>query len=253
MKNYYEQLNEKCKEVAKRVIADNSILSDNMLKKEEKDFLLSDWNAFLIGLISDQSVKAEIAWRLPYYLSQRLGHFDFCRIVKEETVETLESIIKEKPALHRYPRKMAEYIFFAVNKIVEEYNSDVENIWKNDLNAEHVVEKLEEFKGISHKKAALGALLLVRDFGVILENLYCIDIAYDVHIRRIFLRMGLTDNDNIKDVTSSARQVCNEFPGSLTLPFWVAGREYCRPTNPKCEECYLSQFCMKKTELGKDL
>lgn len=253
MKNYYEQLNEKCKEVAKRVIADNSILSDNMLKKEEKDFLLSDWNAFLIGLISDQSVKAEIAWRLPYYLSQRLGHFDFCRIAKEETVETLESIIKEKPALHRYPRKMAEYIFFAVNKIVEEYNSDVENIWKNDLNAEHVVEKLEEFKGISHKKAALGALLLVRDFGVILENLYCIDIAYDVHIRRTFLRMGLTDNDNIKDVTSSARQVCNEFPGSLTLPFWVAGREYCRPTNPKCEECYLSQFCMKKTELGKDL
>ena len=164
-----------------------------------------------------------------------------------------QDAVKEKPALHRYPRKMAEYIFFAVNKIVEEYNSDVKNIWKNDLNAEHVVAKLEEFKGISHKKAALGTLLLVRDFGVILENLYCIDIAYDVHIRRIFLRMGLTDKDNIKDVTSSARKICNEFPGSLTLPFWVAGREYCRPTNPKCEECYLSQFCMKKTEMGKDL
>lgn len=30
MDKYYEQLNEKCKEVAKEVIKDNSILSDNM-------------------------------------------------------------------------------------------------------------------------------------------------------------------------------------------------------------------------------
>ena len=253
MEKYYEELNAKCQEVAKEVISDNSILSDNMLKAEEKEFLLSDWNAFLIGLIAGQSVKAEMAWRLPYYLSKRLGYFDFNKIIKEQTVESLEAIIKEKPALHRYPRKMAEYIFFAIKTIVEEYDAKVENIWKNDLNAEHVVAKLEEFKGISHKKAALGTLLLVRDFGVTLNNLSCIDIAYDVHVRRIFLRMGLTDKDNIRDVTAKARNICNEFPGSLTLPFWVAGREYCRPTNPNCEECYLNQFCMKKTELGKDL
>jgi len=117
MDKYYEQLNEKCKEVATNTIKDNSILSTNMLKKEESDFLLSDWNAFVIGLISDQSVKAEMAWRLPYYLFQRLGHFDFDKIIKEENVESLETIIKEKPALHRYPRKMAEYIFFAVKKM----------------------------------------------------------------------------------------------------------------------------------------
>lgn len=253
MEKYYEELNAQCQKVAKKVIKDNSILSDNMLKKEEKEFLLSDWNAFLIGLISDQSVKAEIAWRLPYYLSIRLGYFDFDRIIKEQSVESLAAIIKEKPALHRYPSKMAEYIFYAIKIIVEKYNSSVENIWKNDLDAEHVITKFEQFKGISHKKAALGTLLLVRDFGITLNNLSCIDIAYDVHIRRIFLRMGLTDKDNIKDVTTKARNICNEFPGSLTLPFWVAGREYCRPTNPNCEECYLNQFCMKKTELGKEL
>lgn len=132
MDKYYEQLNEKCKEVAKEVIKDNSILSDNMLKKEEREFLLSDWNAFIIGLISDQSVKAEMAWRLPYYLLKRLGYFDFDRIIKEQSVESLEAIIKEKPALHRYPRKMAEYIFFAIKKIVEEYDAEAENIWKND-------------------------------------------------------------------------------------------------------------------------
>ena len=51
MEKYYEELNAKCQDVAKEVIGDNSILSDNMLKAEEREFLLSDWNAFLIGLI----------------------------------------------------------------------------------------------------------------------------------------------------------------------------------------------------------
>lgn len=253
MNNYYEQLNRECKKIAVEAIKDNSILSNNMLKKEESEFLLSDWNAFLIALICDQSVKAEMAWRLPYLLSKRLGHFDLCRIAKDENVESLERLIKEKPALHRYPRKMAEYIMFAIEKIGNDYDSNAENIWKDDLNAEHVVTKLEEFKGISHKKAALGTLLLVRDFGVSLNNLHCIDIAYDIHIRRIFLRMGLTDKDTLKDVTEVARQICKDFPGSLTLPFWVTGREYCRPSNPNCEECNFKDFCKKRTELGKDL
>ena len=56
MEKYYEQLNKKCKEVANEAIKDNSILSDNMLKREEKEFLLSDWNAFLIGLISEKQL-----------------------------------------------------------------------------------------------------------------------------------------------------------------------------------------------------
>ena len=190
-------LDEKCKEIAKDAIKDYSILSENMLKKEESYLLKTNWNAFLLGLIADQSVKAEMAWRLPYNLEKRLGYFDFERILKEESVESLENIIKEKPAL--------------------------------------------------------GTLLLVRDFGVSLENLSCIDIAYDVHVRRVFLRMGLVEKDNIKEVTEKARFICKNFSGSLTLPFWVVGREYCRPQNPKCSECRLSEFCEKKIELGTDI
>ena len=246
-------LDEKCKEIAKDVIKDYSILSENMLKKEESELLKTNWNAFLLGLIADQSVKAEMAWRLPYNLEKRLGYFDFNRILKEERVESLENIIKEKPALHRYPRKMAEYIYTSIEKVANEYSSDISNMWKDNKDAEIIVKKLEEFKGISYKKAALGTLLLVRDFGVSLENLSCIDIAYDVHVRRVFLRMGLVEKDNIKEVTEKARFICKNFPGSLTLPFWVVGREYCRLQNPKCSECRLNEFCEKKIELGTDI
>lgn len=151
----YKKLNERCKEITKKVKNDNNILGDNMLKKEERDFLISDYNAFLIGLISDQSIKAEKAWSLPYYLSKRLGTFDFEKIVKEYSIEEIEREIKQKPALHRYPKRIAEYIFFAMKKIVEEYSGSAENIWNNDLDAKNVVLKLEAFKGISYKKAAL--------------------------------------------------------------------------------------------------
>jgi hypothetical protein len=253
MKNYYSDLEKECKNIFQKVKKDNTLLSGNILSDETKKFLTNNWNAFLIGLISDQSIKTEIAWKLPYELSKRLGHFDLQKILNEHSVEGLECIIKEKPALHRYPHKIAEYIMFAIDMLVKEYNSDAEEIWKYDLNAEHIIDKLERFKGISHKKAALGTLLLVRDFDVELENLSCIDITYDLHIRRTFLRMGLVEKDNISDVTSVAKKIHGEFPGMLTLPFWVTGRDYCRPTNPNCAECYLKEFCLKKIELGKDI
>lgn len=253
MKKYYNDLEDECIKVFLKERGKNTLLTGDILNESAKNFLLNNWNAFLIGLIADQSVKTEIAWKLPYELSKRLGHFELQKILKEHSVESLECIIKEKPALHRYPHKIAEYIMFAIDMLVKEYNSNAEEIWKCDLNAEHVIEKLEKFKGISYKKAALGTLLLVRDFDVELENLSYIDITYDLHIRRTFLRMGLVEKDNINDVTSIARKIHAEFPGLLTLPFWVTGRDYCRPTNPNCTECYLKEFCVKKIELGKEL
>ena len=37
----------------------------------------------------------KIAWRLPYRLSERLGCFDFKKILSENNIETLESTIKK--------------------------------------------------------------------------------------------------------------------------------------------------------------
>ena len=64
-----------------KIGTENNILKGNLLKKEVKDFLINNPNAFLLGLISDQSVKAEIAWSLPYHLKERIGTFDFQKIV----------------------------------------------------------------------------------------------------------------------------------------------------------------------------
>lgn len=230
----------------------NSILKGDLVKEEEKQFILNNLNAFIIGLISDQSVKAETAWSLPYKLSERLGNFEFKEILKKYTEKDIEDIIREKPSLHRYPSRMANYIYNAMNDIVTKYDSNAENIWKNKTAAE-IVESLEKFKGISHKKASLGTLILVRDLGIDIIDKENIDIAYDIHIRRLFLRLGLVDEDVQEKILEEARKIYPEFPGRLTTAFWTLGREFCRPTEPTCLICPLYECCDKDLEKSKNI
>lgn len=230
----------------------NSILKGDLVKEEEKQFILNNLNAFIIGLISDQSVKAETAWSLPYKLSERLGNFEFEEILKKYTEKDIEDIIREKPSLHRYPSRMANYIYNAMNDIVTKYDSNAENIWKNKTAAE-IVESLEKFKGISHKKASLGTLILVRDLGIDIIDKENIDIAYDIHIRRLFLRLGLVDEDVQEKILEEARKIYPEFPGRLTTAFWTIGREFCRPTEPTCLICPLYECCDKDLEKSKNI
>lgn len=230
----------------------NSILKGDLVKEEEKQFILNNLNAFIIGLISDQSVKAETAWSLPYKLSERLGNFEFEEILKKYTEKDIEDIIREKPSLHRYPSRMANYIYNAMNDIATKYDSNAENIWKNKTAAE-IVESLEKFKGISHKKASLGTLILVRDLGIDIIDKENIDIAYDIHIRRLFLRLGLVDEDVQEKILEEARKIYPEFPGRLTTAFWTIGREFCRPTEPTCLICPLYECCDKDLEKSKNI
>lgn len=230
----------------------NSILKGDLIKEEEKQFILNNLNAFIIGLISDQSVKAETAWSLPYKLSERLGNFEFKEILKKYTEKDIEDIIREKSSLHRYPSRMANYIYNAMNDIVTKYDSNAENIWKNKTAAE-IVESLEKFKGISHKKASLGTLILVRDLGIDIIDKENIDIAYDIHIRRLFLRLGLVDEDVQEKILEEARKIYPEFPGRLTTAFWTIGREFCRPTEPTCLICPLYECCDKDLEKSKNI
>lgn len=236
----------------KSVEDESSILKGNLLNEEEKKFILNDLNAFVIGLISDQSVKAEIAWSLPYKLANRLGTFNFEDILSKYSVDDVEKAIKEKPALHRYPNRMATYIYDAMKNIVENYNSQAEQIWK-DKTAEEIVSTLEQFKGISHKKASLGTLILVRDLDANITDKENIDIAYDIHIRRLFLRIGLVDEDIQEKILESARRLYPEFPGRLTTAFWTLGREMCRPTEPACLICPLNTVCEKNLEKSRNI
>lgn len=247
-----EQVRQRILCYEEKIKDDFNIFKGGLLAPEECEFVTSNMNAFLFGLIADSSVKAEIAWSLPYRLKERLHHLDLNKIASME-IEELTGVIKEKPALHRYPSNLAKYIKSASELLISKYQSDASNIWANGASAADIVLRLEEFKGIGHKKAALGSFLLVRDLGIDIKDKENINIAYDIHIRRICLRTGFSTQDTIEDVTMAGKRIFPEFPGRLTSTFWAIGRDVCRPNNPLCRECPLDDVCEHKTTLGQNI
>ncbi|MDO8949265.1 MAG: hypothetical protein Q8S43_03315 [Actinomycetota bacterium] len=204
-------------------------------------FIKSAPEAFLMGVLFTQGIPAERAWSGPYLLSLRLGHFDLERMVRspEEVARAFETA----PALHRFVRTLPGWVCSAASRLLDEYDGRAASIWPPGAHVIDVTERLLKFRGIGEKKAAMAVEILARSFGVPLAGLECGTVAYDVHVRRVFLRAGLVEHDTAMDVHRAAEAACPEAPGSLDLATWLIGREWCRPRVPDCERCRLGTVC----------
>ena len=210
---------------------------------EANQFVLTDAFALLIGIIFDQGIPAERAWAAPYELKRRLGHLDPLRLSVEK--EEILAAIQQSPKLHRFVNNLAEWVSLAAEQVVQKYHGDASNIWNDSPTAIELMRRLELFKGIGQKKAAMTVELLARDLGVNIRDLEGGDIAFDVHIRRVFLRTGLSIVDQLDDIVNSGRENNPERPGSLDGPAWNIGRNWCRPNYPLCTACVLDGVCPK--------
>ena len=94
--------------------------------------------------------------------------------------------------------------------------------------------------------------ILTRYFGVRLEGRECGQVAYDVQVRRVFLRSGLVERDSREAIEEAAALACPEAPGTLDLPAWLVGRETCRPKRPQCDTCRLAEVCPRLVGLNPD-
>jgi hypothetical protein len=82
-------------------------------------FVLKNPNAFLFAVIFDQGIQAERAWAAPYFLSQRLGHFNLERIVTMP-LSKLSEVIAKPPALHRYVNNIPDWLKLTAEGRLEE-------------------------------------------------------------------------------------------------------------------------------------
>lgn len=92
--------------------------------------------------------------------------------------------------------------------------------------------------------------ILERDLHVEVADLWGGEIAYDVHVRRVFLRAGLAERDDVGHMVAAARSVHPERPGELDNPAWDIGRRWCRPREPDCPSCPLLPACPRLIERG---
>ena len=204
----------------------------------------SDANAFLLAVLFTQGIPAERAWAGPYLLSQRLGHLDLGRLASERSA--VAEAMAQRPALHRFRVTMAGWVSDAAERLLMCWDGDASRIWPPGTHVLEVSERLSTFQGIGRKKAAMAVEILTRHFGVALAGAECGTVAYDVQVRRVFLRTGLVDIDTPDQVSAAAARACPTAPGSLDLPTWLVGREWCRPKAPRCDACRLGDVCARR-------
>ena len=209
------------------------------------DFILSRPEAFLMGVLFTQGVPAERAWAGPWLLCERLGHFDLTRLSNEP--DRVTEAVARQPALHRFVHTLPRWISSAAMRLLAEYDGEAQRIWPDGAHVLTVTERLLAFDGIGEKKAAMAVDLLTRALRVPLTGIECGTVAYDVHVRRVFLRAGLIDRDTLAAVNEAAATACPEAPASLDLPTWLVGRQWCRPQRPECDRCRLGTTCPRLT------
>lgn len=214
----------------------------------EADAVLAQPNAFLLGVLFTQGIPAERAWSAPFLLECRLGTLDLAYLATH--LEQVEQAVSLPPMLHRFKRTVPVWVVSAASRLLAEYHGDASMIWPDGAQVTDVVVALMRFDGIGRKKALMAVQILMRHFGVRLSGVEQGQVAYDVQVRRVFLRSGLADHDDFTSIERAAACAAPESPGTLDLAAWLIGRQWCRPTAPLCEQCRLVQVCLRRTHLN---
>jgi endonuclease-3 len=200
-------------------------------------------HAFLLGCLVDRQMNSDFAWLVPFRLAEKLGDFRFCTL-SALTLDQITDLMTQPEPLHRFPVKMATNIHLAIKQLRDEYEGDASRIWAGSPSSATVVYRFLGFRGIGPKIATMAANILARDFKVPLSDHFSIDVSPDVHLRRVFTRLGLIPvQPTNEQLVYRARALHPEFPGLLDLPAWEIGREWCRPRDPNCSACYMREVC----------
>ncbi len=133
---------------------------------DKADKLLnSNGNALLIGMLLDQQVPMEWAFTGPHTLKTRLGHLD-PKIIADMDPEEFLAVCLEKPAIHRFPKAMAQRIQGVCRVLADKYKGKAENIWRDVDDADELFRRLREFPGYGEEKAQIFVALLAKRFDI---------------------------------------------------------------------------------------
>ena len=146
-----------------------------------------------------------------YSTPEEVYHADPCRI--EELVHC-----------SGYYRQKTRCIVNVTRAIVEDYGGEVPDD----------AEELIKLPGVGKKTAAC-----VMKYGYDTPS-----VIVDTHINRVSQRLGISDSKNPEDTQRAiAETVPKERWDDLDIAFITLGRTHCRPTNPDCSSCPVSECC----------
>jgi uncharacterized HhH-GPD family protein len=122
--------------------------------------------ALVIGMVLDQQIPLEWAFRGPAEIQRRLGRSLDAADLAGEDLNSLEAIFREKPAIHRYPGSMAKRVQQLCIHVVDEYTGDAARIWTKATDGPDLLKRVAALPGFGEQKARIFVALLGKQLGV---------------------------------------------------------------------------------------
>jgi uncharacterized HhH-GPD family protein len=121
--------------------------------------------ALLIGFAIDQQVTVQQAFSGPLKLKERIGTLD-PRTIATMDPATLEAAFRQTPAIHRFPRAMAERVQELCQVVADEYDGHAERIWTEAVDSADLRKRIGALPGYGRMKISGFGSVLALQFGV---------------------------------------------------------------------------------------
>jgi uncharacterized HhH-GPD family protein len=130
------------------------------------ELLVTEPFALLVGMLLDQQVPMEWAFRGPATLRDRLGGELDPVAIAAMGEDAVVAVFAAKPALHRYPASMAKRTYALSRHIVDEYGGDPAAIWRGVEDPSVLLTRLRALPGFGAEKAKIFLAVLGKRLGV---------------------------------------------------------------------------------------
>lgn len=206
--------------------------------------------AFCAAVCLDRGTKSDIICTIPYWIQQKVGHFDpqrFYKFSSEEIRELFDTLPKKPRFINDAPRTFQDI----TRIVVEQFSGDAEAIWK-ERKAPEVKKTFLSVFGVGTGIANMALFSIESAYGVTFSDLNHshMDIKPDVHTMRVLYRLGVAPRVDQGDAIHAARILNPSYPAQLDAALWFIGREFCRPSNPACFHCPMYDICPKVGIVG---
>ncbi len=130
------------------------------------NFLAEEPLALLVGMLLDQQVPMEWAFRGPTTLRERLGGELDAAAIAAMDVEDFVEVCARKPAIHRFPAAMGRRIHELCSQLVDDYDGDAGAVWRGVDDAEELHRRLRALPGYGEEKTRIFIAILAKRLGI---------------------------------------------------------------------------------------
>jgi uncharacterized HhH-GPD family protein len=132
---------------------------------EANRLIASEPLALLIGFAIDQQVTVQQAFTGPLKLRERVGTLDAREIARMDPAK-LEAAFRQTPAIHRFPRAMAERVQELCQVVVDEYGGEAQRIWTEAADGADLRKRIGALPGFGKMKINGFGSVLALHLGV---------------------------------------------------------------------------------------